>query len=93
MTKEPSLQTTRQATVFVEKDGETTLAYWLQYRVGGASETKSMVVVFKPERCLVPRDKIALGFKHAEIDLTFGQMEGWLRGKGYRLVGPVVEAE
>ena len=91
MTNQPSLKTVRQATVFVEKDGETTLAYWLQYRVAG--KTKSMVAVFRPERCLVPRDKIALGFKHAEFDVTFGQMQTWLREKGYRLVGPVMEPE
>ena len=68
-----------------------TLAYWLQYRVGG--KTKSMAVVFRPERCLFPRDKIALGHEHWEWDVTFGQFEGWLREKGYVLRGPVVEPE
>ena len=91
MTKEKSLRTIRQASVFVEKDGETTLAYWIQYRVAG--KMKSMVAVFEPERCLFPRDKIALGFKHAAFDVTFGQLETWLVEKGYRLVGDVVEAE
>lgn len=93
MTKQKSIQVVRQASVFVEKDGETTLAYWNQYRVGGASETRSMAVVFRPERCLFPRDKIALGHTHWEWDVTRGQFEAWLREKGYRLVGPVVEPE
>ena len=91
MTAKKSLQTKRQATVFGEKDGETTLAYWIQYRVAG--KIRSMAVVFKPERTLVPRDKIALGHTHWEWDVTRGRFEAWLRGKGYELRGPVVEPE
>jgi hypothetical protein len=89
--REKSLQTVRQATVFVEKDGETYLAYWLQYRVSG--KTKSMVAVMRPERLLLPRDGIGLGFKDSETDLTFEEMQRWLAGKGYRFVGEVVKVE
>ena len=91
MTTKKSLQVVRQATVFVEKDGETFLAYWLQYRVG--SKTKSMVAVMRPERLLLPRDGIGLGFKDSETDLTFEQMLRWLADKGYRVRGEVVEAK
>ncbi len=91
MTARKSLQTMRQATVFVERDGETTLAYWLQYRVAG--KIRSMAVVFRPERCLVPRDEIGLAWEHVEFDVTRGRFEGWLRQKDYRLVGEIMEPE
>lgn len=82
-----ALQVVRQASVFVEKDGETYLAYWLQYRVAG--KTKSLVAVLEPERLLLPRDGIGIRFKDSETDLTFEEMQRWLVERGYQPVGEV----
>ena len=86
-----TLKVVRQASVFVGRDGETYLAYWLQYRVAG--KMKSMVAVLEPERLLLPRDGIGIRFKDSETDLTFEQMKAWLVEKGYRLMGDVVVVE
>lgn len=89
MNRDRSLKILRQATVFVAKEGGTKLAYWLDYEVGG--KAKSMAVVLEPHRCLFPRDKLALGFEEQVFDVSLAQLEPWLRGRGYRLVGPMME--
>jgi len=76
--------TIAQAAFFVEGHGGIHHAYWLEYEIGGRRRTQ--VVVFKPQRLLLPPTGIALGYAASAYDITRPAVAAWLEAEGYRIV-------